>query len=241
MPSALPERTLEDVLRDYPEVQFKGIDESALNLAADAVLRVTDEATWEWLQKWCPRANLVEVFHHIIPEACTTKAARTTQFVVPDEAMAIKGLDTTLAKLFCNCRAVRAKYSALQPINVADIIDNCILLCVVLNDKKRADLFKELKELVQWLPVGLSCKMLNVQKGASEAISRNLLASPSVRREQEKNILDNAVYDYEQHRVQFKVQLLERVKTLLDATAPVYNSPVILQPTPTPQDASGNE
>lgn len=219
-PAIPAERALEDVLREHPEAKFEGIDKSALTVTAKAVLQATDEAAWEWLHRWCPCTDLAEVFESITPEIRTDKAARVKPLMVPAEAIDSRGIDAPLAKLYCNCLAFSAEYPLIRPIDVVATIDNCIIFCLVIKDEKRVKLLKRVKEMVQWIPIGLGCKMLDVQKKASQEIGRNARAAQDINRREESMILDRAMLTYEKHRSSFKVQLFDQVKILLDATAP---------------------
>ncbi|XXG99112.1 Phenylalanyl-tRNA synthetase, beta subunit, cytoplasmic [Hypoxylon texense] len=219
VPAVPAERALEDVLREHPEVKFEGIDKSALSFTAKAVLQVANEATWGWLHRWCP--DVFASIASIASEIRTDHGATVNPPIVPAEAMDFRGIDAPLAKLYCNCLAAGAECPVVRPVDVVATIDNCIIFCLVIKDEKRVNPLRVLKDMVQWIPIGLGCKMLDVQKKASQEISRNARTALNISKREEGMILDKAMRTYEKHRLGFKAQLLDQVKVLLDATAPI--------------------
>ncbi|KAI1775168.1 hypothetical protein F4818DRAFT_451577 [Hypoxylon cercidicola] len=218
-PAIPAERALEDVLREHPEMKFEGIDTGALSATAKAILQVTNEATWQWLQKWCPCTNLAGAVEFLTRGNRADRAATVESLAVPAEAMDPRGIDTPLVKLYRNCCATSAECPAIRPVDVVGIIDNCIIFCLVLKDNERACLLRRVKELLQWIPIGLGCKMIDVQKTASQEISRIARTNLHIDRQKERIILDGAMLMYAKHRCDFEAKLLEQVKMLLDATA----------------------
>lgn len=214
-------------------MKFEGIDTSALSATVKAVLQVTNEAAFEWLNRWCQGTKLAEVFESLVVEDTNTTATAEPLFV-PAEAMSSRDIGVSLAKLYCNCHAAGTRSSAIRPVDVVGIIDNCIIFCHILKDEKRINLFKEVKELVQWIPIGLSCKKLDEQRKVSQAIGHNARTTLTINKWEEARILGRAMLRYEKHRDYFKDQLLDQVKILLDATTPAdiqppqYQSPKIV-------------
>ncbi|KAI1763727.1 hypothetical protein GGR53DRAFT_531261 [Hypoxylon sp. FL1150] len=219
-PHSPADRALEDVLREHPQVQFEGLDQSALNATVKAVLQVTDEAAFEWLSRWCNRTKLTEVFESLIAENRKGTTATAEPLLVPVEAMYFGRMNGSLAKLYRNCHAIGMRSSALRPVDVAGTVDSCIIFCLSLKDEKRVGLLKETRELVLWIPIGLSCRKVDEQRKASKEICHNARTALTVNKWEEARILGRAVLRYEKHRVHFKDQLLNQAKKLLDATTP---------------------
>ncbi|KAG4223162.1 hypothetical protein PC116_g28367 [Phytophthora cactorum] len=214
-------RSLEDVLMDNPEKEFKGISHHTLNLVAKSALHVTDEVMVKWLHKWCPCMDFALIFDWIRSTDYVENDYKHNLYMVPPEAMDIKGTGTTLANLFRKCRGVYSKYNVLQVPNVVEVFDHCIILCRVLKNEKCASLLHKTKEFVQWLPLGLSCKELEVKKN----LSRKLDQIPTSCRDRdvwEKELLDSALLEFEIHRQEFTVQLMQQVKVLLDSSNPFH-------------------
>ncbi|KAI0014324.1 hypothetical protein F4779DRAFT_5405 [Xylariaceae sp. FL0662B] len=235
-PVTTPERTLENLYRDYPEKQLKSIKQSTLDLTADAALQVTNEAVVQWLDKWCPHMTWSDIFGHIRPDATTDEAIRTNQFVVPEEALNLKGSETKVADVFRKCHAIVAGSRPMKLTDLVEMIDHCILLCDILRDEKRQPLLGKVKEMVHWLPIGLDCKKLEIQQKACRHL-RDLNAICSAakrdgkrgrylkkadqerfRKERENEILERALVDFEEHKVAFRVELLKQLKQLLEST-----------------------
>ncbi|KAL7627581.1 hypothetical protein AAE478_001774 [Parahypoxylon ruwenzoriense] len=206
-------RTLEDVLRDYPEKQFKGFDQNSLNLTAKTVLQVTDEVILHWVRRWCPRMNFTDVFDRIRPEGSAEEPRAGEIRVVPIEALDLKGFSITLANLFRRCHTVRPKHADLRLVDVVEIIDRCIIICVVIKDEIRKSPLVELKKMLQWLPIGLDCKRLEALRGARAQLRK---ANTCFGDEKEKEILDDALCIYEWHRETFRIELLKQLKAFLD-------------------------
>ncbi|KAI0848266.1 hypothetical protein F5Y00DRAFT_262652 [Daldinia vernicosa] len=212
-------RSLGDVLMDYPEKRFDGFNQDVLVLVAKSALQVTDEATVKWLHKWCPCMDFALIFDWIRSMDCVENNYKHNLYMVPSEAMDIKGTGTTLANLYRNCRAVYSKYPVLKMSNVVEVFDQCIILCRVLKNDKCRGLLQEAKQIIQWLPVGLGCKELEVKR----RLSRNLNEIPASledRKELEEEFLDTALVEFEIHRQEFTVKLLQQVKLLLDSSDP---------------------
>ncbi|KAI1650806.1 uncharacterized protein F4817DRAFT_368141 [Daldinia loculata] len=212
-------RSLGDVLMDNPEKRFEGISQDILDLAAKSALQVTDEVTVKWLHKWCPYMDFALIFDWIRSMDCVENNYKHNLYMVPSEAMDIKGTGTTLANLYRNCRLVYSKYPVLKMPNVVEVFDQCIIVCRVLKNEKCTDLLQKTKEIIQWLPVGLGCKELEVQR----KLSRNLnKVSPSLEdgKKLEKELLDAALVEFEIHRQEFTIKLLQQVKLLLDSSDP---------------------
>ncbi|KAI1083546.1 hypothetical protein F5B20DRAFT_595523 [Whalleya microplaca] len=230
------ERTLEDLYRDYPEKRLKGIQQNTLDLTANVVLQVTNEAAMQWLQKWCPSMAWQKIFDHIRPDVTTNEVAGANQFVVPKEALDLKGVEITVAEVFRKCHAIVAEPRPVQLTNLVELIDHCFFLCDILKDENRKSLFGTVKDMVHWLPVGLDCKKLDIlQKARHRLQELNSICSAAekdgklrqelkkadrvrFRRERENEILEQALADFEEHKVAFRVELLKQLKMLLDST-----------------------
>ncbi|KAI1470773.1 uncharacterized protein F4812DRAFT_469289 [Daldinia caldariorum] len=220
-PASHTMRGLADVLMDNPEMRFKGINHDTLDLAAKAALQVTDEVMVKWLHKWCPHMDFALIFDWIRSVDYVEDHYEHNLYMVPSEAMDIQGTGTTLAKLYRNCRQAYSKHSDLQVPNVVEISDHCTIVCRVLKNEKCADLLEKTKEVVQWAPLGLGCKELEVKKTLSRKLDQ-IPASHQDRKGLEKELLDAALVEYEIHRQEFTIQLMQQVKVLLDTSDPFH-------------------
>ncbi|KAI0111871.1 hypothetical protein F4814DRAFT_460916 [Daldinia grandis] len=211
-------RSLGDVLMDYPEKRFEGISQHILDLAAKSALQVTDEVTVKWLHKWCPCMDYTLIFDWIRSMDCVENYKHNL-YMVPSEAMDTRGTGTTLANLYRNCRTVYSKYPVLKMSNVVEIFDQCIIVCRVLKNEKHADLLQRTKQIIQWLPVGLGCKELEVQRRLSRNLNK-ISASSKDGKKLEEELLDAALVEFEIHRQEFSIKLLQQVKSLLGSSNP---------------------
>ncbi|KAI1805276.1 hypothetical protein F4811DRAFT_552093 [Daldinia bambusicola] len=214
-------RGLAEVLMDHPEARFEVVSSDTLDLAAKSALQITDEVMIKWLHKWCPRMDFALIFNWIRSIDYVEDDYEHNLYMVPPEAMDIKGTGTTLAKLYHKCRQAYSKHSTLQVPNVVEILDHCIIVCRVLKNEKCADLLEKTKEVVQWVPLGLGCKELEVKKNLSHKLDK-IPTSHQDRKGLEKELLDAALIEYEIHRQEFTVQLMQQVKVLLDSSDPFH-------------------
>ncbi|KAI8961636.1 hypothetical protein F5Y11DRAFT_366580 [Daldinia sp. FL1419] len=210
-------RGLEEVLMDNPSMKFEGISPSSLKIAAKSALQVTEDVTAKWLQKWCPNMDFAEIFDHIRSMDYFEENYTHNLFMVPPQAMDIKATGTTLANLYRNCHRVYSKYPVLESHHVAEVFEQCIIVCSVLKDKKSADLLRETMDVVNWSPVRLGCKKLDVQIKLSDRLDE-ITATGEERMKSEKALLKLALTNYEIHRQKFSIKIIQQVQKLLESS-----------------------
>ncbi|KAI1409413.1 hypothetical protein F5Y13DRAFT_203595 [Hypoxylon sp. FL1857] len=219
-PISPQKRSFQDVLSDYPEMQFGGLCPVALKTAADSIMGLTNEVLLTWLYKWCPNVNLSITFDYIRAQDYR-EPSKAWAYLVPAEAMCIRATRTTLSKLYSQCRAVRQKHPYPSPFELAEIAHHCIILCQVLKNHKSADLINKLAKVVQWLDIGLGCKKMDAQRDAAQELDRLFFSCAEAPKIIEEKILKAALVTYEIHQAQFTTTLLEQVKALVDSTYPI--------------------
>ncbi|KAI1503947.1 hypothetical protein F5X99DRAFT_406625 [Biscogniauxia marginata] len=222
------ERSLEDLYKDHPEKQLGGIDQSDLNLAAGIILQITNEATMQWLNRWCPNMPWSKLIDATNPDAALD--VFSSHYHVPMEATSLGNSKTTVAHLFRQCHKLRHECSVIQLKDLFRISDQCILLCEALKDQKRKVLLEKSNEIIQWVSIGLDCKKMSVHRQASDELSklnqtyRELQESGPVdeklsKSKEEVEILDQAMLSYKEHRTTFSMSLLNGLQVLLESTS----------------------
>ncbi|KAI2469357.1 hypothetical protein F4781DRAFT_431406 [Annulohypoxylon bovei var. microspora] len=215
------QRSLEDVLKDHPEMKFLGLPTSALISTADSIFQVANEVTLKWLRKWCRNMKLSDVFDRIRAGDDLDEVAKECEFVVPSAALGTKFTGTTLAKLYQECHSIYVKHSVNpQARDVTLIADHCITLCRVLKDEKTAEFLELLKKFIHWLDIGLGCKLLEVQKEASRKIVLDAALDPTTAKERESKTMDLAYATYNVIRMEYSIEMLVKTKATLEYTSP---------------------
>ncbi|KAI0022726.1 hypothetical protein F4780DRAFT_164809 [Xylariomycetidae sp. FL0641] len=231
-----PERSLEDLYQDYPEKRLedmqRSIQQSTLQMAANVVLQITDEGLEEWLETWAPGMKWENIFDHIRRVDCE-EDPETILFLVPNGALNLRGLTTTLAQLYRQCHQARDRHPITRLADLVRLIDHCIFFCGVLKDLKRKVLLELSKDEMQWIPVGLDCKKLDIHKEASARLQQlnkelsdsNPGQSKTARtrrnrrkRAEEQKILDVALLDFEIKRAESRKQFLNALNVMLQVT-----------------------
>jgi hypothetical protein len=110
------------------------------------------------------------------------------------------------------------------------VIDESIITCQTVKDNMRQVLLEGTKEKIEWLPVSLDCKKLEIQRHSTRkleehyrSIRRDLAQALPARqaqtlRESEVDTLDCAWMEFQEHRLAFMVEMLKALKQLLEAT-----------------------
>ncbi|KAI1342350.1 hypothetical protein F5Y15DRAFT_429697 [Xylariaceae sp. FL0016] len=229
-PTPIPERSLEDLYIENPKMGLNGMDPDTLKLAAEAILQVINEATKEWLEVFCPDIPFNEVFD-VIRAAGMEGHHTASIYVVPSSALNLPNADTTLAQLFRHCHRARPASSEYQVADLLRILDRSILLCRVLKDQKRCVLLHKTKDIIQWLPVGLDAKKLQIQRFAAMQLSNinkrfedpaKPVSDGQTRGNEEVKLLQVAQDYFETYRADFKMELLIAIKVLLASTG-IFN------------------
>ncbi|KAI1633973.1 hypothetical protein F4809DRAFT_666106 [Biscogniauxia mediterranea] len=229
------ERSLEDLYKDYPEKRLKDIDEKALDLAAKVILQIANEATFQWINRWCPGMAWLDLIGATKPDAQPIKCRQT--YHVPMEATSNGSPISRVIELFHQCHKRRSQCPNMQMKDLIDITCHCALMCQALKDEKRRVLLDKATDEIKWVSIGLGCKKMHVYKQASVRLAKlnkklgelqNLgLAAGEIlsqedetrRREtEEKKILDRATKSFHEHRNTFRQMLMSRLQVLMSAT-----------------------
>ncbi|TGJ81784.1 hypothetical protein E0Z10_g6958 [Xylaria hypoxylon] len=228
-----PERSLESLYNEYPEKKLQeGIEPSTMNLAANIVLQLVNEAGYRWLDKWCPHLDLHEVFEGICVEDKETKLA-SKKFNVLPEAVDISTMKTTLAELYQQCQNVHSKDSGdVEFAKLMNLIDHGVVFLGALRDCKAKALLQETRSTFQWIPLSLDAKKDPILRQANaelkELNQKYKTSTPNgrdhsealaqKRRIEELSILDTASEDFKLCRRTFENEMLERLCVLLAST-----------------------
>ncbi|KAI5919879.1 hypothetical protein F4810DRAFT_463778 [Camillea tinctor] len=225
------ERSLEDLYRDYPDKQLQGLAEKDLELAVRVVLHITNEATFEWLNRWCP--NIIWSDMISASRLGTHLVDFSHTYNVPEEATSYGCSVSGVAELFHECYKYHRQGPNLQVKDVVGITYRCALVCQALKDEERRALLDEANSDIKWVLLGLKCKenhahgqaieelkKLNQSFGDGERILPGLysVAQRFERERKEKEILDRAIDSFQEHRDHFRLIFINRLQVLMNAT-----------------------
>ncbi|KAI1488202.1 hypothetical protein F5X96DRAFT_685695 [Biscogniauxia mediterranea] len=250
------ERSLEDLYKDYPEKRLKDIDEKALDLAAKVILQITNEATLQWINRWCPGMAWLDLIGAAKPDAQPIRCRQT--YHVPMEATSNGSPVSQVIELFHQCHKRRSQCPNMQMKDLIDITCHCALMCQALKDEKRRVLLGKATDEIKWVSVGLGCKKMHVYKQASVRLAKlnkklgepqnnpGLAAGKMLNQEdemrrretEEKKILDRATKSFHEHRNNFRLMLMSRLQVLMSATGTFRDLP---SPTYYPREYITNE
>ncbi|KAI1095907.1 hypothetical protein F5B19DRAFT_503160 [Rostrohypoxylon terebratum] len=189
--------SLQDVLKKHPELKFPGIDEELFETLARHINKITLEVTLKWVRKWCPEMKLSNVSQYA-----------PSSHAVPTEALDMRFTKRKLTEVFGDYREAWAAHGVKPDArDVASLAEASIILCSVLKDNKTADLMNKLKDVTLWLNTGLGCKLLELQREASERLDAGVAESVVV------SLLSKS---YDAHRQEFNVKLLKHDKELVE-------------------------
>lgn len=121
--------------------------------------------------------------------------------------------------LLVDLRALVQDGKTMTSLNLARAFDQSSVICQVVKDNKRRVLIKKAKQKVEWLPVGLDCKKLDIQRRAMQRLrethekirkNHNLaFYSEHMKRhhenEAEIQVMDGALVEFQEYRLEFSV------------------------------------
>ncbi|KAJ2991334.1 hypothetical protein NUW58_g2550 [Xylaria curta] len=226
-----PQRSLEDLYREHPEKQLQdGIEPATMDLAANAIIHVTNEAACQWLNKWCPGLSLLEVFESTLVEG--KGELELKRYTVPPEAIGKGETVVSLNNIYQKCHTVYPKgLGEIKFPKLLKLIDVCVAFLGGINDSEHKALLQRTKSKFQWIPVGLGAKKLPLLQQASadlrdlEGLYRHSITNGEVdseylrqkRQEHELRILDAMIEQFDFHRMNFEAEMLEWLNELLTA------------------------
>lgn len=223
------DRTLEDLYNAHPEKRLRGIEPETLGLAAEIVQQVADEAASDWLRSRCPGTKWSGKEVSARP-LCDFNSS-IVDYAKLHHAISLQETKVTVSHLIREARAKFHHTGKLTLLTLIHMIDYCIAVCQVVDDQNRKTQLERTKEKIQWLPVGLDCKKLDIQRRASQKLdehngrlrrsfgwsAQDDIGSAKIHQE-EQDILDAALVEFQVHRLEFLVELLRTLRQLLQAT-----------------------
>ncbi|KAI1822799.1 hypothetical protein F4861DRAFT_371967 [Xylaria intraflava] len=221
-----PERTLDDIYREYPDKKPEGgLDPATLRLAASIVLQLVNEATYEWCGKWYPRMNPRKLFDTIRIQD-NESGLSSNQCIIPSEAVERGSTAGSMSEMFRQCHSLRPKASDdFQFPGLLKLIDQCIAFMGVLKDTKRQASLQNTRWTFQWIPINLDAKKYPIYRQAQidleklNARMRSRQGGAKARdRHAELEILDAALLEYDTHRQLYRVEVLNGLNILMAST-----------------------
>ncbi|KAI1450207.1 hypothetical protein F5Y02DRAFT_426524 [Annulohypoxylon stygium] len=192
-------KSLQDVLKKYPDLEFPGINKEILNALARHINEVTLEVTLKWVRKWCAGMKLSHVSLYA-PDS----------HPVPTEALDLRFTKRKkVTEVFGDYRQAWAAHGNKQdPRDVASLAEASIVLCRVLKDSKTADAINKVKDATLWLNANLGGKLLDFKREASQRLQTGIAESIVV------SLLSKS---YDVQRLEFDVKLLKEDKELIES------------------------
>ncbi|KAK9774756.1 hypothetical protein SCAR479_08576 [Seiridium cardinale] len=223
------EKSLEDLYEEHPDKRLRGIEPKTLDLVAKTVQQIASEAANDWLKSSCPRTRWCDKVINV--EGLYDFNAPELDYTILDRALSLQGLKNTITSLLVNSRAMTQGTKNMTPLILVRVIDQSIAVCLIAKDAKRRVLLEKTKAKVEWLPVGLDCKKLDIQRRAIQSLEEHYtktrkelaLDRPTERAsrcsEWEIQILDHALVEFQEYRLEFLIDMLRTLEQLLEATA----------------------
>ncbi|KAI1308160.1 hypothetical protein F5Y03DRAFT_405340 [Xylaria venustula] len=227
-------RSLDDFYIAYPEKMLQGgIEPSTIDLAARVILKLVNDAAYQWLEKWCPHMDLCEVFEALRAEG-EKSSFPSKKYNVPSDAIdANIGLGS-LSDTYEHLQGVFSK----DPGNVSfhklmELIDQSVIFSRAVKDTKRKTLLQKTRSMFQWFPIGLDSKKAHILKKAKDDFVKlgktyknssangeaNLGWLSQKRLADELGIVGETLKQFDSHREWFETQMLDRLDVLLAATS----------------------
>ncbi|KAK6199051.1 hypothetical protein LQW54_010179 [Pestalotiopsis sp. IQ-011] len=225
------ERSLEDIYRDHPEKKLRGLEPETLGLVGNTVHQIAQEAANNWLKMACPGTRWNDGIINV--EGIYDFNAPELDYTILDRSLSLQDTKKTVMSLLVDLRALVQDGKTMTSLSLARAFDQSTVICRVVKDNKRRVLLEKAKQEVEWLPVGLDCKKLNIQRRAMQRLreahekirkNHNLaFYSEHMKRhhenEAEIQVLDGALIEFQESRLEVRIELLKTVKQLLQATA----------------------
>jgi hypothetical protein len=220
----LRERSIQDIYLENPEKRLRSIEPSTLYLVAQTIQQIADEAANDWHKATFPGMKWSDA---IIADNSDDASSIGTV-----DINALNSRDYVIAPLLRASKAMVSKNRTISMLALCRIVDQCIAICRLVSDNRRQFLLQKAKEKIEWLPVGLDCKKLDIQRRAIrdiDALHENtrrkhvfttnteIIRSACV--EAEINILDQSLVEFQEHRLEFLIDMFQTLKQLLGATA----------------------
>ncbi|KAI2626177.1 hypothetical protein GGS21DRAFT_493385 [Xylaria nigripes] len=237
----IPERILDDLYRDHPEMQLDdNLNPVTLKLVARVVLQLMNEVLFRWCKKWCPDESFPEKLADIRVEGQEGELT-SNEIVVPSEAADLGSTNTTIAEMYRECnRRIDGINWEVDFDAIMKLIDHCIAFMSVLKDTKCRDLVQETRSTFRLFPILVEAKKYPLRSQAQssidivgELIMTSEYDSETRQREREYielKILDEIQMDYNIERELLNIEMLNTIQLLLEETkpsSPIDDTPVV--------------
>jgi hypothetical protein len=202
------------------------MEPETLNLVAQTIQQVADEAANDWLKSSCPKTSWKD--KEVCVEALYDFSAPQPDYTILHRAPNLQRTKQTVTTLLRNSRATYRNAKFMTPLTLVHMINQCISVCHVVNDLKRKVLLGKAKEKIEWLPVGLDCKKLDIYRRAAKELEQHQIRGRNEdvatrlntnTQRREVDILDQALLEFQEHRLEFVNEMLRTLKQVLEATA----------------------
>ncbi|KAI0426121.1 hypothetical protein F5Y09DRAFT_346015 [Xylaria sp. FL1042] len=160
------ERTIDEFYSDHPEKKLEiGISPSTLNLAAGIVLKIVDDACYEWFQRWCPQIDLHEIHEALCVEGQEQNLMKKN-YIVPPYAIDTSVATTTLVETYRLCQNIHPRGSGdIQLPTLISLIDQSALFSEMVKDSKRHALLRMTRSTFQWIPAQFNHEKFRILAG----------------------------------------------------------------------------
>ncbi|KAI1809466.1 hypothetical protein GGS20DRAFT_297801 [Poronia punctata] len=216
-PTIIHNRSLDDLFRRYPDKKLQtSLDPRALNTAREVVIQMVNEATIEWLAKWCPGLRLDKI--NSIHSQGDSFAIEN--YSLPPEALDLAHMRNTLADMFRKCHDMHPKAAGDITIStLLDLMDLCLNFMGVLRDHRRQQNLRETTSIFQGIPVCLNAKKTLVVYEATRKLRKlNAIRRPKKRTEKELMIVEDGVAEMKSQAESFEITMLTQLMELLAKT-----------------------
>lgn len=223
------ERCLQDLYLEHPEKRLRGIEPSTLYLVAQAIQQVADEAANNWHRTNFPELSWSDGTSTKYPDDAPSPELVSW---LPSKIDALRVRNSFVVPLIRASKTMVSKKTTISTLVLCRIMDQCISICGLVHDDRRKVLLQKARERIEWLPVGLDCKKLDIQRRAIEDLEKLhesfrdkilFTGNPEILRficsEDEMKILDRAFIEFTEHRSKSLIEIFQTLKQLLGATA----------------------
>lgn len=223
------EKSLEGLYKEFPEKRLRSIEPDTLELVAKTIYQIASEAANEWLKTACPGTCWNDSIVNV--EGLYDFNSAKLDYTILERARSVQKMKAMVTSLLENSRTMIHETINMKLLELNRLTDDSIAICQIIKDDKRRVLLQRAKEKLEWLPVGLDCKKLDIHRRARRSlvedrakIQKGLAQSKPSKRaelcsEAEVHVLDRALVEFQEYRLEFVIELFKTLKQLLVATA----------------------
>ncbi|ETS82763.1 hypothetical protein PFICI_04639 [Pestalotiopsis fici W106-1] len=224
-------KSLEDLYQEYPEKRLRGIEPETLCVVANTVHQVAKEAANTWLKSACPGTRWNDSIVNV--EGLYDFNASELDYTILDRSLCLQVVKKTVISQLGGLRAFIHDTKIMTPLNLLRVIDQSVAICQNVKDNKRRILLEKAKQKLEWLPVGLDCKKLDIHRRANQGLREAhtrvqgeedlSLYSEHMKRfneaHAETQVLDRALVEFQEHRLMYLIEIFRTLQQLLEASA----------------------